>query len=109
MGGVSSRQFRSQVGKQRGTGFVVVATTFINTKMQGWSFLAFQTKSLRGLNRSRGPGAAFGTNGSCRHAVWNWNSLANSVASFHDGVSLLMQEWDWQVRWSDIRRFLNVS
>jgi len=20
-----------------------------------------------------------------------------------------MQEWDWQVRWSDIRRFLNVN
>jgi len=40
---------------------------------------------------------------------WNWKLLlANSVRLFVMVLVYSMQEWDWQVRWSDIRRFLNA-
>jgi hypothetical protein len=81
--------------------------------MQGWSLPVFQTKALkpRFLHRFQGPGGwLLSLTVAVAMLFWNWKLLvATGVGMFVMVLVYWMQEWDWQVPWSDVRRFLNGS
>lgn len=81
--------------------------------MQGWLLPVFQTGGVkpRFLQRFRGPGGALVLlTLVVAMLFWNWKLLlATTVGMLVMVVVYWMHEWDWQVPWSDLRRFLNGS
>lgn len=81
--------------------------------MQGWSLPAFQIKALkpRILHRFQGPGGwLLGLTVAVAMLFWNWKLLLATVVGVLVMVLVyLMQEWDWQVRWSALRQLLKGS
>jgi hypothetical protein len=81
-------------------------------KRTNWS-LSFKTGSPkhRKYKRFQGPGGILGfLTIVVAMLLWNWKLLLALLVGV--GVMLLvysMQEWDWQVRWSEIHKFLNSA
>jgi hypothetical protein len=63
------------------------------------------------IHRFRGPGGwLLSLTVVVAMLFWNWKLLlATSAGILVMVLVYLMQEWDWQVHWSGIRRFLNSS
>ncbi len=85
----------------------------IDSKMQDWLLLQFQNKALKLqlLHRFRGPGGwLLSLTVAVAMLFWDWRLLLATVMGL--AVMILvywMPNWDWQVHWADIRRFLNSS
>ncbi|MFH7024472.1 MAG: armadillo-type fold-containing protein [Heteroscytonema crispum UTEX LB 1556] len=79
-------------------------------QLPNWS-LSFKTGSpkQRKFKRFQGPGGILGfLTIVVAMLLWNWKLLLALLVGV--GVMLLvysMQEWDWQVRWSEVRKLLN--
>jgi len=78
--------------------------------------LSQETANLRAskrlkLHRLKGPGGwLLSLTVVVAMLFWNWKLLlATSAGILVMLLVYLMQEWDWQVHWSDLRRFLNGS
>ncbi len=79
-----------------------------------WSLPKFNTKGAtkqQTFKRFSGPGGFFGfLTIVVAMLLWNWKLLLALLIGV--GVMVLvysMQEWDWQLPWSNIRKFLNSS
>ena len=79
-----------------------------------WSLTKFKTKGAinqQTFKRFSGPGGFLGfLTIIIAMLLWNWKLLLALLIGI--GVMVLvysMQEWDWQLRWSKIRNFLNSS
>ncbi|MEH2283419.1 MAG: armadillo-type fold-containing protein [Nostoc sp.] len=79
-----------------------------------WSLTKFKTKAAikqQTFKRFSGPGGFLGfLTIVIAMLLWNWKLLLALLIGI--GVMVLvysMQEWDWQLRWSKIRKFLNSS
>ncbi|MDZ7968988.1 MAG: armadillo-type fold-containing protein [Nostoc sp. DedSLP03] len=79
-----------------------------------WSLPKFKTKKAikqQTFKRFSGPGGFLGfLTMIVAMLLWNWKLLLALFIGI--GVMVLvysMQEWDWQLRWSKIRKFLNSS
>jgi hypothetical protein len=79
-----------------------------------WSLPKFKTKGAikqQTFKRFSGPGGFLGfLTIIIAMLLWNWKLLLALLIGI--GVMVLvysMQEWDWQLRWSKIRKFLNSS
>ncbi len=79
-----------------------------------WSLPKFKTKGAikqQTFKRFSGPGGFLGfLTIIIAMLLWNWKLLLALLIGI--GVMVLvysMQEWDWQLRWSKIRNFLNSS
>lgn len=86
---------------------------FINSNMQGWSPPEFRTKALKSqfLHRYQGPGGwLLNLTVVVTLLFWNWRLLlAMMVGMLVMVLVYSMPGWNWQIYWSDIRRFLNSS
>ncbi|MBN4005500.1 armadillo-type fold-containing protein [Nostoc sp. LPT] len=79
-----------------------------------WSLTKFKAKGAikqQTFKRFSGPGGFLGfLTIIIAMLLWNWKLLLALLIGI--GVMVLvysMQEWDWQLRWSKIRKFLNSS
>lgn len=82
-------------------------------RIQGSSQKQFQSRFLKQLSarRFQGPGGwLLAATVVVAMLLWNWKLLlATSAGVFVMLLVYLMQEWDWQVHWSSLRRLLSGS
>ncbi|MFN6517968.1 MAG: armadillo-type fold-containing protein [Nostoc sp. CreGUA01] len=83
-------------------------------QIPNWSLPKFKiggSSKQQNFNRFSGPGGFFGfLTIVVAMLLWNWKLLLALLIGV--GVMVLvysMQEWDWELRWSKVREFLNSS